>query len=924
MHSFAKILKEISSWGDFFTFTNSLLEKEKGDLFESLTKLILTTKPEYSSILKNVWIQREGIPTDIKEKLNLPSTDEGIDLVAETFTGEYWAIQCKFKGQNQAPTYRELATFGNLANNYCTNISLALLVHTGEKGVRKRKLLGENYTEIGLEFWLGLTSEDWDRIHKSLKGQSIRPKPKVPRSHQQKAISSSINHFIRDKASRGRLIMPCGTGKSLTALWIANAMQARSIIVSVPSLALIKQSLEDWTREFLAHNETPLPEWLVICSDESTANLDKDEFVSEAYSLGIPTTTDVEEISSFLSRSYGGRKILFTTYQSSDRLAQAARRCNSSFDLAILDEAHKTVGVKSKTFATLLSDENIQILKRMFMTATERVIRGNDDDIYSMDDKDTYGSLFYQLSFKDAIHSEPPIICDYKVLTITVTSEEIKQLIDKNKLITDKEKKLEEQESQSFASAIALRKATQKYGIKHAISFHRSIKSADDFAKLNRHLNEGGLDNITLNSSHISSKISAGARARLLNDFSLEQLALMTNARCLSEGVDVPAIDCVLFADPKQSTIDIVQAAGRALRPFAGKEFGYIMLPLIVPDYMSLEEFTETTSFKTVAKIISALSTQDERIAEEFRLINNGKQSSEKRILIDGEIPVGMNLDFDHFIENISIKIWEKVARINWLPFEEARSFVRQLNLKGSKTWYSYCKSGNKPVDIPVTPFKTYLNKGWKGWGDWVGTYYINNRDRVFLTFKEARNFVRKLKLQGKNEWMKYLLSEGNPDNIPTHPERAYRNKGWSGLGDWLGTGNLKSNDIIYPTFGEARAFMHKLKLNNTHEWKKYCRSGKKPINIPSAPEKVYKGKGWKGIGDWLGTGAVAMSIKGNRKYISYEKAIEVVRKMNLQNVKEWIKYCDSGNKPDNIPPKPQFYYRNRGWNGWDDWLGKS
>ena len=443
-------LAELNSWAEFFSYANTLPEKGKGDIFEYLTKLMLTTKSEYRSILKNVWIQHEGIPSEIIKKLNLPNTDEGIDLIAETFTGEYWAIQCKFKGKNQVPTYKELSTFGNLANNYCQNISLALLAHTGEKGVRKKKLLGENYTEIGLDFWLGLKTEDWLNIHKKINNQPLRPTPKKPRPHQEKAIQFAHDHYIKNKATRGKLIMPCGTGKSLTAFWIAKSLNAKSIVVAVPSLALIKQSLEDWTREFIANNENPRPEWLVICSDETTSKLDKDEFVSDTYSLGIPTTTNVEVIYSFLTTNHDRKKIIFTTYHSSDRLAQSSRKCNFSFDLAILDEAHKTVGVHTKSFATLLSDEKISIAKRIFMTATERVIRGSDDEIYSMDDVDVYGKQFYRLSFKDAIHSDPPIISDYKILTISVTNDEIKQLITKNQLITDKTNKLEEQESQAL------------------------------------------------------------------------------------------------------------------------------------------------------------------------------------------------------------------------------------------------------------------------------------------------------------------------------------------------------------------------------------------------------------------------------------------------------------------------------------------
>lgn len=919
MTSFTNKLTEIFSWEEFFIYANTLSEKGKGDIFECLTKLILTTKSEYSSILKDIWIQHEGIPTDIINKLNLPNTDEGIDIVAETFNGEYWAIQCKYKGQNQTPTYKELSTFGNLANNYCRNISLALLVHTGEKGVRKKKLLGENYTEIGLDFWLGLKLEDWLNIHKKLKGQSVRPIPKKPRPHQLSSLLCANDHFVQNNAMRGRLIMPCGTGKSLTAFWIANSLGAKSIIVAVPSLALIKQSLEDWTREFIANNEEPRPEWLVICSDESTANLDKDEFVSDTYSMGIPTTTNVDAICSFITSNHGGRKVIFTTYQSSDRLAQASRKSGFSFDLAILDEAHKTVGIHTKSFATLLSDNNISITKRIFMTATERVIRGSNDEVYSMDDVDVYGEQFYRLSFKDAIHSVPPIISDYKILTISVTNDEIKQLIAKNKLISDKTNKLEEQESQALASAIALRKATQKYGIKHAISFHRSIKSADDFAILNNILNQGDFDNTLLKSSHISSKKTAGERARLLYDFSQEKLALMTNARCLTEGVDVPAIDCVLFADPKQSTIDIVQAAGRALRPFAGKEFGYIMLPLIVPDDLTLEEFTESTPFREVSRIISALSTQDEGIAEEFQISSTGTSNGSKRIIFEGSIPIGLKLDLQSFAEKINAKIWERVAKVNWRAFYEARAFVNDLHIKNNNEWLIYCKSENKPLDIPQNPSKVYLNKGWLSLGDWLGTGRIASRLKKYLSYHDAKAFVHQLNLKSGEEWIKYSKSGEKPIDIPSSPEGTYKNSGWLGMGDWLGTGTIAPGQKQFRSYNDAKSFVHLLNFKGEKEWRHYCKSGEKPNDIPTTPNRIYKNSGWLGLGDWFGTGTIAY---GQRKYRSFLDAKSFVHHLKIKSSLEWKKYAKSGKKPDDIPASPDYTYRNDGWKGITDWLG--
>jgi len=919
MPTIVKKILPLNSWDDFFSYAISLPNKEKGDLFEILTKLILTTKPEYTSQLKKVWLLSEGVPTEIRDKLHLPTTDEGIDLVAETFRGEFWAIQCKFKGKNQPPTYKELSTFGQLANNYCHNISLALLVHTGEKGVLKKHLLGENFTQIGLEYWLGLTDEDWQRIHKYIKGQSTRPKPRKPRPHQSNAINKAQHHFLKNDATRGRLIMPCGTGKSLTAFWIANALKAKSVIVAVPSLALIKQSLEDWTREFVALNENPLPEWLVICSDESTAKIEKDEFVSDVYSLGIPTTTDIEKISAFLTEESNGRKIVFTTYQSSDKLAQAARNCNYYFDLAILDEAHKTVGVKSKTFATLLTDDNIKISRRIFMTATERVLRGESEEIFSMDDLDIYGEQFYQLTFKEAINSDPPIISDYKILTITVSNEEIQQLIAKNKLITDDVKKIQQQESQSLAAAIALRKATQKYGIKHAISFHRSIRNASNFSDLHTELNLIKIDDVNLNASHISSKKSAGERARLMKDFAGEELALMTNARCLNEGVDVPAIDCVLFADPKQSVIDIVQAAGRALRPYAGKEYGYIMLPLIVPDGMELAEFTDSTPFKEVARIIAALSTQDERIAEEFRITSFGKQLGGGRIEFTGTVPVGMKLDLTDFAATINAKIWEKVAKVNWRSFEEARAFVHTLKLNSVEEWQKYCLSGTKPDDIPVASDRVYKGSGWSGWGDWLGTGTIATNKREYKSFQDARAFVHRLEIKNGDGWREYANSGKKPEDIPANPRNVYSKQGWKGMGDWLGTGTIATQLIEYRSFDEAKTLVNKLKLQNIDQWRAYCKSGNKPEDIPNNPNIVYKDKGWLNLGDWLGTGSIATFLI---EYRPFFEAKTYVRSIELKNLKDWKKFCQSGMKPDDIPANPNRTYSNEGWKGWGDWLG--
>jgi predicted helicase len=727
------------------------------------------------------------VPADIRKRLNLPFTDEGIDLVVLTRDEKFWAIQAKFKSDpEKAPTYKELSTFTNLAFVNCKHIELALVAHTSTRPVRKRGLLG-NLTEIGLAEWLGTTDEDWTLIHQHLRGKAPRPKPRTPRLHQKRAIAAASKHYIDAQAHRGRLIMPCGTGKSLTAFWIAQALKAQSIAVIVPSLALIKQGIEDWTREFVALDETPLPEWLCVCSDESAGALEQDEFVGEVYDLGLPTTTNTQQIGEFLKRKTLGRRVVFATYQSSERLAEAARQHGFIFDFAVLDEAHKTVGLKDKEFAAPLFDENLTVSKRLFMTATERVVRGRNDDVVSMNDEAIYGPCFHQLSFKDAINAKPPIISDYKILTYVVTDEEVAQTIRDNRLLTDSDADVEEQEAGFVAAGIALRHAFQRQGIKHAISFHRSIRLASRFADQQQKFTDIAIFEQPVESFHISSNKSAGERARLLFEFEHSPCALMTNARCLTEGVDVPAIDCVLFADPKQSRIDIVQAAGRALRPYEGKQYGYIMLPIIVPTGMNFEEFAETTEFRHVASVITALSTQDGRIAEEFRLKEFGRLPSGKIIEIEGSIALGARVDLAAFSKAIETKLWDSVGRANWRSFKDARDFARGLGFHKSSDWKRYARSSERPSDIPMWPAFIYRNEGWNSWKDWLGAGRTSPRKEI-RQFAKARAFARKLKLANFSEWKRFAKSSRRPDDIPTQPWKRYANEGWIGIDDWLGT----------------------------------------------------------------------------------------------------------------------------------------
>jgi hypothetical protein len=438
------------------------------------------------------------------------------------------------------------------------------------------------------------------------------------------------------------------------------------------------------------------------------------------------------------------------------------------------------------------------------------------------------------------------------------------------------------------------------------------MKHTDRFREQQDALNRtSGLGPKTTN-LHISSKKTTGQRGDLLREFVVHGRALMTNARCLTEGVDVPAIDCVMFADPKQSRIDIVQAAGRALRHYEGKVCGYIVVPLIVPEKMDFNKFAETTAFRQVAQTITALSTQDERIADEFRAIEDGRVASGKILEIEGDIPVGLKMKLGDFAGAISTRVWENVGRANWAQFEDARDLVRGLRFTSVTDWRAYCQSGKKPADIPTHPHIIYSQAGWVSWGDWLGTRRISDWLREHRPFKKAREFARSLNLKSETEWRIYCRSRKLPNDIPKTPAHVYAETGWAGMGDWLGTGRHRGSNFL--PFKRARAFARRLNLKSRAEWVGHIESGKLANGIPRHPNVTYAGNGWADWNDWLGIAAVQIR--------SFHKARSFARSLGLKSSAEWSNYCNSGKKPEDIPAKPYRTYANDGWSGMGDWLG--
>lgn len=252
-------------------------------------------------------------------------------------------------------------------------------------------------------------------------------------------------------------------------------------------------------------------------------------------------------------------------------------------------------------------------------------------------------------------------------------------------------------------------------------------------------------------------------------------------------------------------------------------------------------------------------------------------------------------------------------------PFQEARGFVRSLGLKNQGDWNTWAKSDLRPDDIPSNSANFYKDKGWVSWGDWLGTDYIANQERSYRSFEEARAFVRDLGLKTQFEWQVWSKSSVRPDNIPAGPATVYKDNGWVGWGDWLGTNRIANQDKIFRPFEEARAFARSLGLQSQAEWRAWAKSSARPADIPAFPQTACQGQGWAGWGDWLGTDRIANQ---DRVFLPFEEARQFVRSLKLSNQSAWHAWAMSNARPTNIPYVPQRAYQNQGWAGISDWLG--
>ena len=635
---------------------HSLTEREKGTYFEDLIQLYLQNEPFYSVYYKEVLTFKDWIE---KYYPNLPSNDTGIDLVAVTHDGENHAIQCKNYSQDHRISKADIDSFFTASGKsyFQHRIIVATTDHWTEHAYDSLSHQNPPVTVIDRSA-LENSAIDWDNFAFQ-KELPLKPKKSL-REHQKNALSAVRNGL--KNADRGKLIMACGTGKTFTSLKIAEdiAGNGKKVLFLVPSLALLSQSLTEWTQE----SEYPL-HCFAVCSDSDVGKKGKvkneDDRVQQLnHELQYPATTNANSLIKAINAQSRdlAMTVIFSTYHSIDVIHQAQQQGLGEFDLIICDEAHRTTGAsfddkEESAFVRVHNNDYIKAQKRLYMTATPRIYTDEAKNtegvtVYSMDDPEKFGEDLYVISFSKAVKEK--LLVDYKVLVLAVEESHIHQHLEKlfegNEIAVD-----------DAAKIVGCWKALSKYGImdelgdeepmKRAVAFCQVIEKdykgkthkvsskniaeifsnvvdayqKQEIAALEEQNPDFKPDNSLLlkcEAEHVDGGMNASEKSAKIEWLKAEQegntCRILSNVRCLSEGVDVPALDAVLFLTPRSSQVDVVQSVGRVMRNAPGKKRGYVILPVVIPAGIEPDKALEKNeNYKVVWQVLNALRAHDDR-----------------------------------------------------------------------------------------------------------------------------------------------------------------------------------------------------------------------------------------------------------------------------------------------------------------------
>lgn len=738
----------------------SFSERNKGNNFEKLIQGYLRTDPTYSNKFSNVWLWNE-----FPYRTQFGGTDLGIDLVCLTHTGDYWAVQCKFYDEDTYIDKPSVDTFLSTSgrhfsdeNSESVSFSVRLWISTTEKwSSHAIETLHQQQPQVQRLHLSDLYNApvEWDKIADGVFGSQAREPKKQLREHQQTALECTHNYF--KEADRGKLIMACGTGKTFTSLKIAEHETGGKglILFLVPSIALLGQTLREWS----AQSEKPINS-ICICSDSTVSDTKakrKDIVGDSIIDLPLPASTDTKTIlkqfDDIKKYDTGGMTVVFSTYQSIERISEAQKVLIKNgypeFDLIICDEAHRTTGVTLKedtdesSFVKVHKNDFIRAKKRLYMTATPKLYGDNaktkademEAVLCSMDDEQLYGDEIYRIGFAEAVNKG--LLCDYKVLILTVSEDEVPMTVQN--MIANKDIQIDTTDAAKLIGCInALSKQilgdadiiknSDPEPMRRAVAFCQTIDASKEitnaFASVQKTSQDERNAMVNVISQHIDGSMSAGIRENKLRwlkggNESENECRILTNVRCLSEGVDVPSLDAVMFLSPRNSQIEVVQSVGRVMRISEGKKYGYIIIPVVVPSYVEADlALDKNESFKTVWEVLQALRAHDDKFHAEINKIELNRSNPDK-ILIARGAKGGDNYEFgeDKGGSNRVAEAHAEYARQLTFAYESMQTVIYGKIVKkvGQKTyWEQWAKDIAQIAERHIEQIKRLIVEEYK------------------------------------------------------------------------------------------------------------------------------------------------------------------------------------------------------------------
>ena len=589
----------------------------RGRLFERLTQSFLQTHDLYRRRFRSVWLWDEY--PDRKGR-----ADFGVDIVAEEHDGTRCAIQCKFFAKKTLAK-SDIDSFLEAASRK-REFGSMMLVYTAQGYGRQAEeaLKGHNCHVLDFASLAG-SNVEWPDLAAGLT-QVRRKRPFDLMPHQKEALQR-VTAGLRD-ADRGQMIMACGTGKTITALRIAERMcsgKSGLVLYAVPSISLMQQSIRAWSEQRKTEHA-----YVGVCSDPKVGHGETADIPILEMEIGV--TTDEGRIAESLGkrRNSGVMTVVFSTYQSMDAVVNAQKKAGSTFDLVICDEAHRTTGVEGDDrSAFMMVHDDIRARKRVYMTATPRVYRHaaaakareKDYTLYSMDDHDRFGKELYRLGFSEAIDKK--LLSDYRVLVLGVSEKYAAGVMQK---MIQSAGEAGDINLTDTARMVGIYKAFQNPGeddapnVQTAIVYTNRIRDSRNFAATFERLDLDPKNPFHCDAQHVDGTQNASVRAGALqwlrdSPSNPDECRILTNARCLSEGVDVPALDSICFTNPRTSEVDIIQAVGRVMRRAECKKYGYVIVPIAIPEDSDPARILDNKeAFNTVWGVLRALRSHDEQM----------------------------------------------------------------------------------------------------------------------------------------------------------------------------------------------------------------------------------------------------------------------------------------------------------------------